>query len=372
MKLKVLISANSAWNLYNFRGTIISELNRAGYEVVAVALPDQYVERLEGIGCRFVGLKIDGGGLNPSNDIKLFKRYLNIISAELPCVFLGYTIKPNVYGSLAAKILGVPVINNISGLGSIFLRGGWLMYLGKFFYRVGLYGSKRVFFQNKDDLDLFLKLGITRIEAADLIPGSGVNLMRYIVTPLPNKKVIRFLFFGRILWDKGVGEIVEAVRILKKRGFIFEMCFVGPLDVDNPSAINQSKMAEWVREGLVNYLGQSDDVRCDISLADCVVLPSYREGTPRSLLEAAAMGRPIIASDAVGCRNVVDDGITGYLVRVKDSIDLASKMEKFLSLLQSERVIMGCQGRAKMEREYDEKIVVNKYIDAVSIYKKNN
>lgn len=366
MKRKVVISLNTAWNLLNFRSGLIRALQDAGYEVMAVAPPDEYVSHLAELGCRFVPLLMDNQGANPVRDLLLLWRFFRFLRVERPDVYLGYTVKPNVYGSLAARGLGIPVVNNIAGLGAVFIKDGWLNILVKALYRVALSRSRKVFFQNKDDRQLFIEHHLVPDRVTDLLPGSGIDLGKFSPVSLPNKAPMRFLLIARMLWDKGVGEFVEAARQLKRNGLNAEFCLLGFLDVQNPAAISRRQMDEWVAEGAVRYLGVSDNVRDEISLADCIVLPSYREGTPRTLLEAAAMARPIVTTNAVGCREVVDDGMNGYLCRTKDAADLAEKMARIAGMTPTEREAMGMRGREKVEREFDEQIVIKKYLETIS------
>lgn len=366
MKPKVLISVNTAWNLVNYRAGLIRALMRKGYEVIAVAPHDRYVSQLQALGCRYISIPMDNQGKNPVRDALLFFRYLRILIRERPAVYLGYTIKPNIYGSLAAHLVGVPVINNIAGLGAAFMKSGWLNRLARILYRLALAKSYRVFFQNADDRELFETGKLVGPKKSDRVPGSGVDLSRFTPSPLLGGEEVKFLLIARMLWDKGVGEYVEAARMLRRRGVKAEFGLLGFLEVQNPSAISRSQMDEWVKEGVVNYLGTSDDVRHEIALADCVVLPSYREGTPRTLLEAAALGRPVVTTDAVGCRDVIDNHVSGYLCRPGDAADLAEKLAMVVALTPRERSEMGISGRAKMEREYDEQIVINKYFDAIA------
>lgn len=362
---KVVIALNSAWNLFNFRAGLIRALIEAGYEVVALAPPDEYVGRLGALGCRFAALPMDNKGTHLGRDFLLFWRIYRLLNRERPLVYLGYTVKPNVYGSLAAHALGIPVINNIAGLGAVFIKGGWLARLVRGMYRLALARSSKVFFQNDDDRQMFVSGGLVSDAIADLVPGSGVDLEKFQPVPLPARPVVRFLLVARMLWDKGVGEYVEAARLLNRRGIEAEFCLLGFLDVKNPAAISRKQMDEWVAEGVVRYLGSSDDVREEIIQTDCVVLPSYREGVPRTLLEAAAMARPIVTTDSVGCRDVVDHGINGYLAKPKDASDLAEKMERIVAMTRSERESMGLRGRQKVERQFDEKIVIGKYLEAI-------
>lgn len=366
MKPKVMIALNTAWNLLNFRAGLIKSFVSAGYDVVAVAPPDEYSPELASLGCRFVPLPMDNKGTNPGRDIVLLLRFIRLLHNERPDVYLSYTVKPNVYGSIAAHILGVPVINNIAGLGSVFISDSWLTRLVRGLYRLALSKSAKVFFQNDDDRQMFISRGLVAETVTDRLPGSGIDLVRFSPAPLPRRLPIRFLLVGRMLWDKGVGEFVEAARLLKGNGINADFCLLGFVDVQNPSAISKSVIDAWLKEGVVRYFGVSKDVRKEIAQADCIVLPSYREGAPRTLLEAAAMARPIVATDAVGCRDVVADGVNGYLCRIKDASDLASKMALIASLSPQARESMGLQGREKVEREFDEKIVIAKYLAALT------
>jgi glycosyltransferase involved in cell wall biosynthesis len=367
--MKIIICLNTAWNLVNFRAGLIRALIAAGHEVVAVAPDDKYSARLNALGCRFVPLHMENGGTNPVQDALLTWQFVRLFAHERPNLYLCYTVKPNVYGSLAAHMLRIPVINNIAGLGAVFIKGGWLVRVVRWLYRTALKRSAKVFFQNNDDRQLFISGGLVRAEVTELLPGSGIDLRRFIPAVIPavhdgNSK-FRFLLIARMLRDKGVGEYVAAAKLLRARWPLAEFCLLGFVDVQNPAAISRAQMDAWVAEGVVTYLGVSDDVRAQIAVADCVVLPSYREGTPRTLLEAAAMARPIITTDAVGCREVVDDGVNGYLCKVRDAGDLAEKMERMLSLSPAQRSKMGSQGRAKMVAEFDEQIVINKYLAAI-------
>ena len=367
--MRIVLCLNTAWNLVNFRAGLIRALIAAGYEVVAVAPNDKYAAGLKALGCRFVPLHMENGRANPLTDALLTWRLLRLFARERPKVYLGFTIKPNVYGSLAAHMMRIPVINNIAGLGSVFIKDGWLVRVVRWLYRMTLKRSAKVFFQNDDDRQLFISGGLVDAEVTELLPGSGIDLSRFIPTRIPRvqdaNSNFRFLLIARMLRDKGVGEYVEAAKLLRQRWPLAEFCLLGFLDVQNPTAISRAEMDAWVAEGVVNYLGVSDDVRAQIVMADCIVLPSYREGTPRTLLEAAALAQPIITTDVVGCREVVDDGVNGYLCNVRDVGDLAEKMERMLSLSPEQRSEMGQRGRAKMEVEFDEQIVIKKYLAAI-------
>lgn len=349
----------------NFRAGLIRAMVTAGYEVVAVAPPDHYAPRLAELGCRYVPLPMDNKGTHPGRDFLLFWRFMQLMRKERPAVYLGYTVKPNIYGSLAAHLLRIPVINNIAGLGTVFIRESWLTRLVRRLYRLALSRSVKVFFQNDEDRALFVSGKLIPGAVTDRLPGSGIDLNRFVSVPLPDKAPLRFLLIARMLWDKGVGEFVEAARMLKKQGVNADFCLLGFLDVQNPVAISRQQMDEWVEEGAIRYLGVSDNVTEEIALADCVVLPSYREGISRTLLEAAAMARPIVTTDSVGCRDVVDEGVNGYLCKPQDAADLADKISKMAALSRTERTIMGLRGREKVVREFDEQIVIDKYLAAI-------
>ena len=369
MSKKILISINTAWNLLNFRAGLINGLISSGFEVIAAAPSDKYVAELELLGCRFVHLEMDNQGTHPVRDFFLLWRYLRLLKTEKPDLCLFYTVKPNIYGSLASSLCSIPFINNVSGLGAVFIQGGLLRRFVSALYRLAFRNSNRVFFQNKDDIGLFLENRLVKKELTDVLPGSGINLHRF--TPLgdtdrrPLNSPFRFLLIARMLKDKGVIEFVNAAQVFKELGLKAEFCLLGFLDVQNPTAISSEQMKEWTGQGFVRYLGVSDDVREHIASADCIVLPSYREGTPRTLLEAAAMGKPIITTNVVGCKEVVEHGVNGFLCEVKNVPDLALKMKEMLLLSEDQRRVMGENGRLKMEKEFDEKIVIQKYLKAI-------
>jgi glycosyltransferase involved in cell wall biosynthesis len=382
---KILISINTSWNLYNFRAGLIRALVEAGYEVVVAAPPDDYSARLKELGCRYIPLPMSNKGTNPASDLWLLMRFWWLFRQEKPHAYLGYTVKPNIYGSIAAHSLGIPVINNIAGLGAVFIKDNLLTQLVKRLYKLALSKSCTVFFQNEDDRVMFVSAGLVPAAITDRLPGSGVDLAKFAyqvplgklgldqvdehvgldilsLQPVRLEHKVSFVLIARMLFDKGIGEYVEAARLIKVRYPQVTFNLLGFLDVQNPAAISRSQMNEWVSEGVVNYLGTSDDVRPFINSTDCVVLPSYREGVPRSLLEAAAIGRPIITTNAVGCKEVVDDGVNGYLCQPKDAVDLANKIEKILLLSDKHRTEMGLRSREKVEREFDERVVIGKYL----------
>ena len=366
-KKRVAIVLNSSWNIFNFRLNLIRGIQEQGYEVVIIAPYDKYSEKLKE-EFRYYSFKMNNKGMNPSEDIATFLELYNIYKLIQPDVVLHFTIKPNVYGSLACRLLNIKTINNIAGLGTMFIKNNMMTYFVKKLYKFSQNKVDKVFFQNRDDYDMFISGKLVTEVKSSILPGSGVNINKF--KPIEqNKKddIFRFLLVARMLWDKGIGEYIEAIKIIKKEYNNVEFQLLGFLDAENRTAISKEQMKEWVDSGLVNYLGVSDNVQEEMAKADCIVLPSfYREGTPKSLLEGASMAKPIITTDNVGCRDVVDDGVNGYLCKVKDSVDLAEKMQMMLNLSKRELKEMGEKGREKMIFEFNEEIVIGKYLETLS------
>lgn len=364
---KILIISNTAWSVVNFQEGFLRSLIEEGLKVVVVAPSDYSVSKLEEMSCGFLPIQLDRKGTNPLRDFVLLYKLYNLLKRERPDVLITRTVKPNIHGSLAARLLRIPTINVITGLGTPFIKRGWLQMIVSLLHKISLRWSRKVFFLNRDDYELFLELGLVSPKIADLLPSDGINLDRFKPGVFAKEMGggFRFLFIGRLLWDKGIGEFVEAAKYLRKRYPDVEFCLLGFLDPHNPSAVTHNDLDMWVSEGYVTYLGSADDVRPHITSADCIVLPSYREGVPRSLLEAAAMEKPIITTDSVGCKEVVDDGLNGFLVRPRDAEDLVRKMDEMINLPENERVLMGKRGREKVMRQFDEKLVIEKWLDVL-------
>lgn len=367
MKNKILISINTSWNVINFRLGLLRALQEKGYHIAVIAPYDDYSRHFKELGFDYHAIEMNNKGTNPIEDLKLIGEYYRLLKKIKPDLMLNYTIKPNIYGTIAANMLKIPTINNIAGLGTLFVKQSFVTTIAKFLYKYSQSKASKVFFQNNEDYELFTHSRLIEADTAEVLPGSGVNTEKF--TPMPkanNLDKIVFLLISRMLWDKGVGEYVEAARYLTQKYPNAEFQLLGFLDVANKTAISKNQMEQWVSEGTVKYLGTSDNVQNEIADADCIVLPSsYREGTPRTLLEAASMAKPIITTDNVGCRDVVDDKKTGFLCKMKDPSDLAEKMEYIIAMSESERNIMGQEGRRKMLNEYDEKIVIEKYFNVI-------
>lgn len=363
--MHVVMTVNAAWNIWNFRKPVVEALLAEGHQVTVLAPEDAYADQLRQMGCRFVPLRMNPKGLNPVDELRLLRRLRRSFADLRPDVVLSYTIKTNVFGALAAKSLGVPFVPNVSGLGTGFLSGGALQFIVEQLYRRAFRGLGVVFFQNADDRDLFIARGLVRGDQARLLPGSGIDLAHFGAAPLPAHGPAVFLLIARLLRDKGVVEFTEAARRIKAQSPRVRFQLLGAAGSENRSAISAETVAGWVEQGVVEYLGTTDDVRPVITTSTCVVLPSYREGAPRTLIEAAAMARPVIATDVPGCRAVVDDGTTGFLCAPRDADSLAAAMERFLALPLDEQRQMGQAGRAKMARDYDQRLVVQAYARAI-------
>ncbi|HHD82412.1 MAG TPA: glycosyltransferase family 1 protein [Campylobacterales bacterium] len=367
MKKKIAFVSNLSWNLYNFRLSLMHSMRNAGYEVIAIAPYDRYSQKIIEEGFEFYDIKMNAQGINPLEDLKTTYQFYKLFKKISPDVICQYTIKPNIYGSFVASLLNIKTVNNIAGLGTLFIKESFVTKIAKFLYKLSQYKADRVFFQNREDFDFFVQKGIVDSDKCDILPGSGVDTKRFKPMHREKNEKVRFLLISRMIWEKGIGEYVKAAREIKKSNPNVEFCLLGFLDVENPGAITRLELNEWVDEGVVNYLGVSDNVDEIIQTADCVVLPSYyREGTPKVLLESGSCAKPLITTDNVGCRDVVDDGMNGYLCQPRSAEDLKLKIEKFLKLSYDEQVIMGLKSRAKMKREYDEQIVIDKYLEAIS------
>jgi glycosyltransferase involved in cell wall biosynthesis len=362
----VVLSANSDWNIANFRPGLIRALRSAGYQPVVIAPQDPAADkRMRELEVERIPVSIERSGLNPLADLRLLERYRRLLKRLRPAAYLGYTIKPNIYGSLAAASLKVPAIPNVSGLGTAFIRSGVLQQVVTRLYRVGFRKAPVVFFQNDEDRRLFLERRIVKQDQARVLPGSGVDLERFTPAPLHDGPPT-FLLIARMLRDKGVVEFVEAARSLRSAYPEAQFQLLGPIDEGNRTAITQAELDSWMKEGAVKNLGTTDDVRPFIAAASAVVLPSYREGMPRSLLEAAAMARPLIAADVPGCRQVVDNGVNGYLCTVRDGHSLAAAMRAFADLPREKRLAMGEAARRKVQEQFSEERVIGAYLEVLA------
>lgn len=337
-----------------------------GHEVHTIAPHDDFTHYLTEAGCIHHDLKMDSRGANPVKDSLLIFELLSTYRRVKPDVILHYTIKPNVYGTLAAAILRIPSINNVCGLGTIFLKKNLVSSIAIALYRLAFRFPKKVFFQNPDDRELFINEKIIASSVTDLVPGSGIDLSRFVPADFKRNKTFTFLLVSRLITDKGIHEFIDAIRQLKAAGIEAKFQILGAKDPKHKRGIKIKVIEEWISSGTVEYLGTARDVRPFIQQADCVVLPSYREGTPRTLLEAASIAKPIITTDVPGCHQIVTDGHNGLLCKLKDPTDLAHKMRAMASFDDETLKTMGLNGRRKVESEFNETIVINQYLQAIS------
>ena len=369
--MKIAIVLNTSWNIYNFRMNFIRSLQAQGHEVHTVAPIDDYTRILREAGCIHHPVKMDSRGANPIKDTALIVELWSIYRKMRPDIILHYTIKPNVYGSLAAGMLGIPTINNVCGLGTVFLKDNLVSAIAMFLYRISFRFASKVFFQNPDDLSLFLDKKLVAPEKTGLIPGSGIDLNRFQPVAFKRNSSFTFLLISRLITDKGVLEYIKAVKQLRAQGMNARFQILGAKDPDHKRGIKLKTIDEWIRNGTIEYLGTTSDVRQFIHQADCIVLPSYREGTPRTLLEAASSSKPIIATDVPGCHQVVRHQFNGLLCKLKNPEDLAQKMDSMANFDDATIKKFGENGRQKMEEEFDEKVVIDKYIMAIANLRKS-
>ena len=366
--VRIAIVINTSWNIFNFRMSLVRALQAEGHEVLAIAPPDDYSSRLEAAGCRFIPLPMANKGTRPDQDFGLMRRLAAIYRRERPAVVLHYTIKPNIYGTLAAQLAGVPSINNVSGLGTAFIVQSLVSRVVLALYRLAFRFPATVFFQNPDDRDLFLERRLLKPDIAGLLPGSGVDTQRFQPAPAqPRGQPFTFLMIARVLYEKGIVEYFEAALALKTEyGDRVRCQLLGGLDEQGGIGVPRATFEGWLQGGAVEWLGTSDDVAAVIRGADCVVLPSYREGTPKTLLEAAAMGKPLVTTDVPGCREVVRDGENGYLCPARDGAALAAAMRRMAELPTADLRALGTASRQLAVTRFDQRLVIAAYLDAIA------
>lgn len=357
---KILILTNFDVGLYKFRKELIQEFLKQGNEVY-ISLPNgELVRNLESMGCKFVNTFIDRRGINPKTDAKLMFFYRKLIRKLHPDLVITYTIKPNIYGGLMCRILHVPYAVNITGLGTAFQRESMVKKLVTFLYKIALKKAKVVFFENVGNKQTFLDLNILKEKQICVLNGAGVNLTEYPLCEYPSEDEIRFLFIGRVMKEKGVDELFEATERIQKQYSDVFFDVVGPMEDDY-----KARIEELVQKGVILYHGYQKDVKPFIENCHCFVLPSYHEGMANTLLEAGAMGRPLITSNIHGCLEAVEEGNNGYLAEAKDTESLLEQMEKFLVLTYEEKRKMGQASRKVIQEKFDKKKVVGKTIKEI-------
>lgn len=358
--MKILIIANSDSGLYGFRGELLQVL--LNEHDVHISVPSgEYVHKLTSMGCIYNNIEFDRHGTNPLKELRQILYYKKLIKRIAPDIVFTYTIKPNIYGGIACSALKIPYFCNITGLGTAIENPGIMQKITLFLYRMGLKKAKHVFFQNQQNLDFMLKHKIVKCPYT-LLPGSGVNLQRFAFMNYPdNQTNINFLFIGRVMKDKGIDEFLSAAKSIKSKYPNTQFDIVGAFDGDYEDVINAA-----VNDGYINYHGLQSDVKPFINKSHCVVLPSYHEGMANVLLEAAASGRPVIASDIAGCRETFDDGVSGFACKAKSAESLINAVEKFIALPYEQKEKMGIAGRKKVEQQFDRQIVIDAYVNELN------
>jgi glycosyltransferase involved in cell wall biosynthesis len=363
---RIVLSSNTAFSLYNFRLHLMRGLKEKGYEVMAVSPEDEkYSELLKKEFSFFTVKNLDRKGTNPIKDLKLFFEYFLLFRRLKPDLVINFTIKPNIYGSISAGLLGIPSISVITGLGYVFIRESWLTKLVKLLYWLAFRFNRAVVFQNSEDMKTLENL-CERI--CLLIESSGVDLKHFDpeLCKETKKDEFTFLFVGRLISDKGIYELIRAYEKLKKEEPKVKLIIIGSPDEGNPNSVSKGEIEKWVKEGLIEWHGFQEDVRPFYCMADCVVLPSYyREGIPRVLLEAMAMEKPIITTDAPGCKNVCVDGVNGFLVKPKDVESLYLAMKRMVELGDEKLREFGKAGRRLAEEKYSVEKIVGEYINLI-------
>lgn len=360
-----MFSGNNAWAMWNFRAQLVRHFVERGFRV-SVTLPrdDVFFQKFRELGAEVYEVTMNAKGTNPLADARVIGRYVKLMRRLRPDLSITFTIKPNIYAGLAARWTHTPYLPVTTGLGYVFIEDSRVSRVAKLLYRVAFRGAEKVWFLNRDDVESFRAARLVAKDKVELLPGEGIDLTHFEPCPLPAEGVT-FLFVGRMLRDKGVLEFVEAARRLRERHPSVRWLLLGGVWEDNPAAVSREQLEAWNAEGTVEWLGQQEDVRPYLRAATCVVLPSYREGVPRVLLEGAALARPVIATDAPGCRDVVEDGVNGFLCEVRSAESLAGAMERLLALTPEERAEMGRRGRRLVEERFDLKRILAQYDEAV-------
>jgi glycosyltransferase involved in cell wall biosynthesis len=356
--------SNYAWTLKNFRLGLAEDIRRRGVEVEMIAEPDGHEAHIRTKGFKFHAWNLSRYGTNALKELSSIFALYGVLRKHRPIFSFNYTVKGVIYGGIVSRILGIPHAAVLTGLGYVFMRETWVAKISRRLYKLVLTWPEVVWFLNVDDRNEFVTRGLVDVSRTAVLPGEGIDLEHFSAVELADADGnITFLLIARLLWDKGIGEFVEAASDLRKRYPNTRFQLLGESASSNPTAIPSSIVESWVDARIVEYLGVTDDVRPYISKAHCVVLPSYREGIPRSLLEGAAMGRPIVTSTAIGCREMVVEGETGYLCKVGDPSSLQDAMSKIINLSAEDMKLMGQRSRDYVAERFDAEIITKKYMD---------
>lgn len=352
--------------MYRFRGDLMRNLISLGYRVVVVAPEDEYSIKIMELGSKFIALDVDRKGTNPFRDFLYFLRLIRIVLSEKPDVIFAYTIKPILYGTIAAWFGQVPQrIAVTTGLGNAFSTDEIINFIAKLLYKFSIRFASEVWFLNTDDAELFINYRLVAEKKVFLLVGEGVDVDHFAPAGPPGKQT--FTLISRMLWDKGVGIFVESARELKLRYPHLNFLLVGPVDNGNPESISLNQLEEWNNEGWIKYLGPTDDVRVILKETTCLVHPTYyKEGLPRILMEASSMGVPCITTDIPGCRDVIIDGLNGFLIPPKSSKALSLAIMKFIELSVERRNELSTKGRERMIHNFSSEKINSIYLSKLS------
>lgn len=370
MKNKIAFVSNSSFSLWNFRYPIMKKLKELGFLVYAVAPEDEFSEKLSH-EFEFVPLKrLDRKGTNPIKELLFLRELINVYRKINPDLIFHFTIKPNIWGSIASGLLGVPSVAVVTGLGYVFTetdKKHHLRFLVKFLYKTAFKFSYKVIFLNSDDVNIFENNNLVTPQKIKVIISEGIDTEHFKPEYVKrNESLFKFIYIGRFLWDKGLGELIKASEMLKAEGYKFELIMIGDVDKGNPASVTKETIDKWKKKDYIKILGFQKDVRPFLAESDCLILPSYyREGVPRVVLEAMSMAKPVIVTDAPGCRETVINGINGFLIKPKDVESLKEAMKKMMNLPPESRKKMGEAGRNFALKKFDVKIIVDEYIKLI-------
>ncbi len=368
-KNKIAIVANTTWNIYNFRLNILEILLKNNFEIYVIAPVDKYIFYKEKYPqVTHIQLKHLGrDSTNPLKDITLFFEFVRIYRQLKPDLVLHYTVKPNIYGGMAAGYLKIPSIAVVTGLGYAFIHNGFIKKISKLLYRFSSNFHKRFIFENQDDKKLFIDEKLIPESKCLSIKGCGVNTHFFspAKTNHEHDKLI-FTFIGRLLYDKGVLEFVEAAKIVNTKYKNVEFWLIGEIDYSNPAMVREEDLVTWIKNDTVKYLGFKENIKKYIAQSDCIILPSYREGLPKTIIEAMSMEKMVIATDTAGCREAIEHEKNGLLVPIKDSNALAQSIEQMINLKYEDRLTMGKEGRKKALEEFDDKLIAHDIYKSIS------
>ncbi len=364
---KIAVIENGLFSTYTMREALMLKLLEENTEVYVITHTNNFVAEVEKMGLKVYN--VGSGNMNPFKVALYIYNLRKILMKLKPDVCLTFSIRPAIWGNMITRRMKLPTITNITGIGPLFESKSIVYATARTMYRNALKKTNKVFFQNNDDMDLFIKSKFVNPAVAERIPGSGVDYNKFAPRHLKEKdpETFVFLFIGRLIKDKGIFEYIYAARSIRKKYPHTSFHVIGPFWTQNlrTNTITRSQLKHWIEEGVIDYLGEKKDVRKFIAESDCIVLPSYREGTSNILLEAGSMEKPVITTNTTGCKEIVEDGVTGFLCNVRDEIDLAEKMELMLSLDEKTRLEMGKKAREKIIREYDKQIVIQAYMNAI-------